>query len=209
MYNRLMYVGIVLLAGQGCYAVQKYSAQQRCISEQRCSLRTAMRKLWSDHVWWTRNYLIAAIADMPELKETTDRLMQNQEDIGNAIVPYYGKKAGKKLTKLLKEHILIAADVVKAAKKGDAAQLKKADAQWHANADEIAAFLSKANPNWPYATVKEMMYMHLKLTTQEAVARIKQNWAADVAAFDKVFDEIMEMADALTNGIVQQFPDKF
>lgn len=212
MHNRVVCLGVLVLVAVSAYYAGSYYTKSGCsgdISEQRCSLRTAMRKLWSDHVWWTRNYLIAAIANTPDLKATTERLLKNQEDIGTAIVPYYGKQAGEQLTKLLKEHILIAADVVAAAKAQKTAQLKDADAKWHVNADAIASFLSAANPYWPYDAIKDMMYEHLKLTTQEAVARLKQDWKADIETFEKVFDEIMMMSDSLTVGIVKQFPEKF
>jgi hypothetical protein len=202
---------ISLAVAAGSYYVGTRYMQDTCatITSKHCGLRTNMRKLWSDHVWWTRDYLITAIADMPDLKVTTDRLLKNQEDIGAAIVPYYGKEAGDTLTALLKEHILIAADVVAAAKANDTAKLKEADAKWHANADAISLFLSSANSNWPLDTMKPMMYEHLKLTTQEAVARLKKDWAADIEIFEKVFNEIMMLADSLTAGITKQFPEKF
>lgn len=212
MYSRIVSFGLVLVVVGGGYTSQCYAKlpkQAGPISEQRCGLRTGMRKLWSDHVWWTRNYLIAAIADMPELDATTKRLLENQEDIGDAVAKYYGKDAGKKLTQLLKEHILIAAEVVKAAKENNKARLNEQNALWHANADAIALFLSKANPNWPFKAVQEMMYEHLKLTTDEAMARLKKDWKADIKIFEKVFDEIMDMADMLTDGIVKQFPERF
>lgn len=204
-------IGAVIIAAGSYYIGMRYSSRiPAChISPQRCSLRTNMRKLWSDHVWWTRDYLITAIADMPDLNATTQRLLQNQDDIGAAIVPYYGKEAGEKLTALLKEHILIAADVVAAAKANDTAKLKEADTKWHANADAIAQFLSDANPHWPKKEMQDMMYKHLQLTTEEAVARLKKDWTADIAAFEKVFHEIMMMSDMLTKGIAQQFPGKF
>jgi hypothetical protein len=212
MKNHILCVGILLVAVAGTYYVGKSSG---CgviggISSEQWTLRTAMRKLWSDHVWWTRDYLITAISDMPDVEVATNRLLKNQEDIGAAIVPYYGQDSGDALTKLLKEHILISADVVKAAKENNDKNLKEADARWHVNADEIATFLSNANPdNWTYKDMKHMMYEHLRLTTQEATARLKKDWQTDMETFEKVFDEIMMMADDLTTGIVKQFPDKF
>ena len=199
---------IMLIIGGSAYYIG--TLQATCaISSQHCSLRTNMRKLWSDHVWWTRDYLITAIADMPDVKAATDRLLKNQEDIGAAIVPYYGNEAGEKLTKLLKEHIIIAVDVVTAAKENNDNKLKEANIRWYANADEISEFLSSANPNWPKDAIQKMMYEHLELTTNEVTARLKKDWVGDVKAFEKVFDEIMMMSDALTNGIVKQFPEKF
>ncbi len=175
----------------------------------RSALSKAMRDLWADHVVWTRNYIIAATSDSPDAKAAADRLLANQEQIGQAIVPYYGQAAGSKLTALLKDHILIAVDLVAAAKANDQAKLKAADQRWHANAADIATFLSGANPNWPRDAVLSMMNEHLALTTQEATARLKKNWSEDVSTFDKIFDQAMMMADTLTDGIVKQFPDRF
>jgi transcription termination factor NusB len=172
-------------------------------------LKTGMRKLWEDHVTWTRNVIFNIMDDLPGTDEAVKRLLKNQDDIGNAIKPYYGEDAGKKLTELLHTHITQAADLLKAAKKDDNAAFEKVNKMWKENADEIAMFLSKANPNWKLDGMKKMMQDHLHLTTDEAVARKKKDYPADVMAYDKVHDEILEMSDMLAMGIVQQFPDKF
>lgn len=205
-------IGTVCLA-VGIFAGMQWHAWQDkkgvVFSVKGCALRTGMRKLWADHVMWTRDYIVAAVADADDVKVAADRLLKNQEDIGNAIIPYYGDEAGKKLTALLKDHILIAVDVVAAAKAGDKAKLTEADEKWHANARDIATFLSSANPAWPMDMMKNMLYEHLKLTTEEAVARINKKWADDVKAFDAIFVQALSMGDDLTKGIVTQFPEKF
>jgi len=172
-------------------------------------LRTNMRKLWEDHSTWTRNVICCLVDNLPGADQAVKRLLKNQDDIGNAIKPVYGADAGNKLTALLHDHITISADVVKAAKASDNAALAAANKKWFANADEISAFLSKANPNWKLDDMKKMMHDHLQLTTDEAVARIKKDYDADIAAYDKVHNEILEMADMLTDGIIKQFPEKF
>jgi hypothetical protein len=169
-------------------------------------LHTAMRKLWADHVVWTRDYIIAAVAGSSDATVALNRLMKNQEDIGNAIVPYYGAAAGTKLTGLLKDHIRIAGDLVGAAKANDKAKVADADKRWHSNAADIATFLSGANPNWTKAGLLGMLNQHLALTTEEATARIQRNWAVDAARFDQIFDQAMMMADALSDGIAKQHP---
>lgn len=168
-----------------------------------------MRKLWTDHVVWTRDYIIAAVADQPDKQAAANRLMKNQEDIGNAVASYYGADAGNKLTDLLKQHIAIAVDLISAAKAGNKAAQEQADARWQQNAVDIADFLSKANPNWPRATLVDMMKMHLSTTTNEVVARLTKDWDGDVHAFDEVYAHILKMSDALSEGIIKQFPDKF
>jgi hypothetical protein len=174
------------------------------------ALRADMRKLWEDHITWTRLAIISLESGTPDTEATVGRLLQNQDDIGNAVEPFYGKAAGDKVTQLLREHILIAADVIAAAKAGDSAKLADAQARWLANADEIAAVLHSVNPrHWPLATLKAEMHMHLTLTTDEAVARLQGNWAADVAAYDKVHVHILHMSDLLADGLVKQFPKRF
>ena len=174
------------------------------------ALSKAMRDLWADHVIWTRNYIIAASSDSPDAQAAANRLLLNQEQLGQAIVPYYGQAAGTRLAELLKDHILIAVDLVAAAKVNDQTKFRDADQRWHTNAADISTFLSGANPNhWPRDAVLSMMNEHLALTTQEAVARLQKNWTNDVTTFDKIFDQAMMMADTLTDGIVKQFPDRF
>lgn len=172
-------------------------------------LKQDMRKLWTDHVVWTRDYIIAAVADQPGAQTAANRLMKNQEDIGNAVGTFYGAAAGRQLTTLLKEHISIAVDLIKAAKAGDKAGQQAADAKWQQNGVAIADFLSKANPNWPRATLVDLMKGHLTSTTNEVVARLTKNWDADVRAYDEVYRHILMMSDALADGIVKQFPNKF
>jgi hypothetical protein len=169
-----------------------------------------MRKLWEDHVTWTRLAIISLTTGAPDTDATVGRLLQNQVDIGDAVKPFYGQAAGDKLTALLKEHILIAADVIAAAKAGNQAALTDAQARWERNADEIAATLNSVNPRfWKLATLKEELHMHLQLTTAEAVARLQGNWAADVAAYDRVHVHMLHLADLLSDGLVKQFPRRF
>ncbi len=176
----------------------------------RAAFHDGMRKLWEDHVTWTRLFVISALSDLPDKGPTTGRLLSNQSDIGNAIKPFYGDAAGTSLTALLKEHIITAAEVVAAARANDRAKLDDATRRWYANADAIAAFLSGANAgNWPSEMMKSMMHEHLVATTAEVVARLKSDWPADVAAYDRVNEQILNMADMLSTGIINQFPDRF
>ena len=172
-------------------------------------LRMAMHKLWEDHIVWTRNVILNIMDDLPGTDQAVNRLLQNQDDIGNAVKPFYGEAGGKELTRLLREHITIAADLLKAAKTGNNSAFDATNKKWFTNADEISNFLCKANPNWKLNDMKKMMNDHLTLTTEEAVARLKKDYVADVKAYDKVHEEILMMADMLTDGIIKQFPGKF
>jgi len=201
-------VGTLQLASAAGAAQATHGHEAKTLSAA-ATLRQDLRRLWSDHVIWTREYIVAALADRPDQQAAANRLMKNQEDLGAAIAAYYGQPAGAKLTELLKAHISIAVDLIKAAKAGDSAAQQQADKLWHSNAEDIADFLSKANPNWPRATLVAMMNTHLSTTTDEVVARLTKNWEQDVRAFDAVYQHILAMSDALSDGIIKQFPNKF
>jgi hypothetical protein len=173
-------------------------------------LHDRMRKLWEDHITWTRLAIVSFAANQPDFDLTAARLLKNQADIGNAIKPYYGTKAGNRLTALLMDHIKGAVALLQAAKSGDMAALNTAKAAWYANADQIARFLSRADPrHWKFKVVDRLMRTHLDQTLKEAADRLAGNFSADIADYEAVHRHILVMADALTKGIIAQFPRKF
>lgn len=183
--------------------------QAQARDDKRADLKEDMRKLWVDHVTYTRLYIVSAAADLPEKDATAERLMKNQQEIGDAIKPYYGEQAGEQLSALLTDHIEIATEIIDAAKAGDDPTQRAAAERWNANADSVAMMLSKANPsNWRRADLQRMMRSHLDLTTQEVSAHLKKDWEASIAAYDKVYEQAIEIADALSDGIAKQFPRK-
>jgi hypothetical protein len=209
-----VFSALVALAFSGGHDAMAHNdtghAATAATSPQELALRQDMRKLWEDHITWTRLAIISLTTDSPDTQATVGRLLHNQTDIGNAIKPFYGKAAGTKLTALLREHILIAADLIAAARKGDSEAVAAEQARWQANADQIAGLLSSANPgSWKLPEMKAMMRSHLRLTTNEVVARLTSNWPADVRAYDRIHVQILRMADMLSDGLVHQFPGRF
>jgi hypothetical protein len=169
-----------------------------------------MRKLWEDHITWTRLAIVSFAADLPDFNRTAARLLRNQTDIGNAVKPYYGRRAGNRLTALLKEHIAGAVELLKAAKAGDSAAFASAKTAWYRNGRQIARFLSRANPRFlPFTAVNPMMKGHLDQTLAEAADRLGGNFAADIRDYEHIHRHILRMADAISNGIMKQFPRRF
>jgi hypothetical protein len=179
----------------------------------RAAFHDAMRKLWEDHIVWTRQFIVSTATlstDLPDIGPTTDRLLANQTDIGTALGRFYGPAAGAQVTALLRDHILTAARLIAAAKAGDSAAVQQASADWYANSHDIAVALNGLNPRqWPLADLDAMMKDHLDLTLAEAVARLQGRYADDIAAYDNVHAEILAMADMLSDGIIAQFPSRF
>lgn len=208
-FVRFIMVSLLLLTVM-LTAISPVTAAQARAKMDRRAFHDAMRKLWEDHITWTRLVIIGVFEDLPDLDPTVQRLLQNQVEIGDAIKPFYGEEAGEQLTALLTDHILIAAEILQAAKAEDTPALNDAIERWYANADDIAVFLNAANPkHWPLNEMKAMMREHLDLTLKEAVAYLEGDYEASIAAYDEVHLQALEMADMLSTGIIKQFPRKF
>jgi hypothetical protein len=170
----------------------------------------AMRKLWEDHVTWTRLAIVTFADGSAGFPATAARLLQNQVDIGDAVKPFYGDAAGAQLTALLHDHITIAVEILQAAKAGDTDAFNEANARWYANANDIADFLSAANPRfWPNDMMRADMKTHLDQTLAEAAHELAGEYAASVADYEDVHIHILAMADVLSSGLIGQFPSHF
>lgn len=172
-------------------------------------LRSTMRTLWADHMQWTYATVDAFFHDADALDPTLQRLLANQDDIGDAIKPFYGDDAGAKLSELLRAHINGAVPVLQAAQAGDDAALQQAQDDWLANAQEVADFLSAANPDsWPQSATRPALEMHIDQTTAYSVDLLHGDYAKAIEEYDHAFDHMMELADILTDGIAEQHPDQ-
>ncbi len=178
-------------------------------TEETSSLHDAMRRLWADHVIWTRQYIVNAVAGARDAQAAAERLLKNQEDIANVFVPFYGEEMGGCLTDLLKSQVLIAVELVNAGIVDDERQFRREERHWNDKAAEIAALLSEANPCWPEKDVQDLLSQELSFTKREFVARFEEDWECDIQYFDDMFSQILTMADVLSEGLVSQFPDRF
>jgi hypothetical protein len=215
--RRLVLAGVLstatVLAGFSVAVRATPAATAAASATSQLALHDASRKLWEDHITWTRCFIVSAgtlSTNLPDREPTTARLLQNQVDLGNVIRTYYGDKAGDDVTALLTQHILLAAQIIDSAKAGDTAAEQEAIDAWYDNADQIAVYLHRLNPqNWSVRALKSLLTQHLDLTLQEAVDRLNGRYSADVADYDDVHNEILGLADTLSAGIIAQFPDRF
>ena len=171
-----LFLSAIILIPLKVNALDNSYLGDKCISKSKCNLIMDERQLWIDHVSWTRNFIVSDIASLEDKNIVLERLLKNQDDIGNSIKPYYGEDAGNKLSALLREHIELAGKVLEAAKNKDSKALDKNNKLWYENADEIADFLSKANPNYSNNELKDMLHKHLKFVTDQVIARLNKDW---------------------------------
>jgi hypothetical protein len=193
--------------GDDSHAVAVPAAQTKA---EAAAFQDHMRKLWEDHITWTRLAIVTFADGSAGFDATAARLLQNQSDIGDAIKPFYGEAAGDHLTALLDDHIGIAVELLQAAKSGDDVTFETANTAWYANADDIADFLARSDPrHWPQDTMRAAMHGHLDQTLAEARHELTGQYEASVADYDEIHHHILAMADVLSDGIIRAFPNRF
>lgn len=173
-----------------------YTHQQIC-------LMNRVRQLWGQHVYWTRFFIISTASDLGDLDAVSKRLLRNPKDFAKLLAPLCGKRMADRFEDLFTQHLLIAADLVNAAKNGDADKAASARTKWYENADEIACFLASVNRCWNEAKWKDMLYSHLEMTEKEATLRLQGDYTADIKVFDDIENEAFKMADYMFCGIIK------
>lgn len=182
---------------------------QECFTKAEIDLRDCMRLLWEQHVYWTRMTIISIVNELPDEEATTKRLLRNAKDFGMLFNHFYGHRVAHEFACLITDHLVIAAELVKAAKAGQSQAAADAEKRWYANADNIVCFLAHINPYWSKRCMRKMWYKHLSLTKAEAVAIIAKDYTKSIAIFEQIEEEALIMADIFANGIVKQFPERF
>lgn len=178
---------------------------RKLCAENRQEIINKMRKLWSQHVYWTRFFIISTVEELKDLKYVTDRLLENPGDFGKALKAFYGARKAEKFKQLLTDHLKIGGGLVNADKDMNTAKADELRKEWYANADDIAEFLAEINPNWNELKWRNMMYSHLSMTEKEAGLRLKKEYLKDIEIFGSIENEALEMADYMANGIIRQF----
>lgn len=178
---------------------------EKCLTQGELQLSNTLRRLWVEHVLWTRSFIVSTAANLMDSDAVTKRLLQNPVDFANVLTPLYGSQGARRFEKLLANHLLIAAQLVNAAKMGNTGAVSEQRQKWYANADDIAGFLGQINPYWSKTNWQTMLFEHLRMTENEAVQYLMQQYEASIAQYDTIQKQALEMADVMTYGIITQF----
>ena len=174
-------------------------------SYEEVKLKIAMRKLFTDHVIWTRMFIVDLLANSPSIDNTTNRLLKNQEAIGNCMKPFFGDTAGDTLISLLKDHITITIDILKAIKIEDTIKSIALETDVVTNAENIATFLSTINPCYSRDELIEMLETYLILVKYQFIARMNRDYNSDIMYIDMGIHHILMISDYLFKGIIERF----
>lgn len=173
------------------------------------NLKLNMRKLGVENVCWMRNMVLCTTDDIPGKEEIVKRILQNQDDVGNSLKPYFGEENARHLGELLQEQFFKITDLLKALKHGQKIDYNELDAYLNANADSIVKILILNNPNWKKEELLKMIKDYIQFTKEQASARLNKDYNGDIAAFDKAYNNALAIADLISSGIINNFPERF
>jgi hypothetical protein len=198
------------LPGSAAVAIGRQLAAATPASGKVAETKAALRDLWLGHIFWVRSVVFATFAkNGPAAKAAEQAVVGDAKDIAGAIAPFYGQPAADKLFSLLAGHYGAIKEYLEAAVKKDAAGESKATDNLTANAQEIAAFLSGANPNLPKDTLEELLLAHGGHHLQQIQEVQAGQFEKEAATWSAMKGHIYVIADALTDALAKQFPEKF
>jgi hypothetical protein len=174
------------------------------------STQATLRDLWIGHVFWVRNVVVAELAgDAPAQKVAEEQVVANAQSIAASIEPFYGTEAKEKLLTLLAGHYGAVSAYLNASVANSDAMKTEATSNLIGNAEEIASFLSSANPYLPKDTVDGLLQAH----GSHHIAQIQQLQAKDYAGEAQTWADMSQhmyvIADAIADALAKQFPARF
>ncbi|MBI1889952.1 MAG: hypothetical protein HYS18_04845 [Burkholderiales bacterium] len=172
--------------------------------------RLALRDLWIGHIFWVRAVTAETLAGNTAAASAAEKeVVANAKQIAGAIEPYYGKVASEKLFNLLAGHYGAVKQYLEATAAGSVAKQDAAQKALTGNADEIAKFLSSANPNLPLDTLRGLLLAHGGHHIQQIQQLKAKRYADEAQTWDAMKNHMYGVADALAGAIAKQFPAKF
>ncbi len=179
-------------------------------SSKKAELRLALRDLWIGHIFWVRNVVLMTKGnDKDAAKIAEEQAVENAKALAGSITPYYGKEASDKLFGLLAGHYGAIKDYMNADFGGNKEGKDSAANKLKKNADEIATFLSSANPNWPKETLLSALIAHGGHHMAQINEINSKDFAGEAKTWAAMKNHVYVIADVLADGIIKQFPKKF
>jgi hypothetical protein len=173
-------------------------------------LRQTLITLGVDHMTLTNQAVDAALDGSPNATAAATALYSNGTDIGAAVGSVYGKDAETTFNTVWKLHL---DDFVKYAvagstgnKAGQTAALTDIQTNY---TKPLAAYLAKANPNLPEATLESALADHVDMTAKMIDMHIAKDYTGEQAELNIANTHIAGLFGTLSDGIVKQYPSKF
>jgi hypothetical protein len=189
---------------------ESFAAAKDARTHKTIETAAALRELWLGHIFWVRNVSIAAI-DKNDLavKAAEHQAVANAKAIAASIEPFYGAAAQESFFKLLAGHYGAVKAYLGATVAADAAAQATSTQALASNAEEIAVFLSKANPYLPKDAVQGLLLAHAGHHIQQIQQLKDRKYEAEAQTWEDMKKHVYQIADATADALAKQFVKKF
>lgn len=165
-------------------------------------LNEDMRLAWLNHVYWTRMYLMSAVADNADQQAVEERLLETADEITDVFARYLPIATTRQLRNLLTEHIEIAGQIIQALKAKNMSDYDALVQEWYRNANQMAALFASHNPYFESRETRNMLLNHLDLTREEIEQQVNGEYEQSIDVFRDVEQQALAMADYFARGLL-------
>lgn len=177
---------------------------QTPVPKDELELNNDMRKAWMEHAFWTHIYQNSIFNGLADVSDVEARLMQNPEDIAAVFENFYSGAVINQLTRLLAEHVRLAGEIM-VAMRDNTPETDELERQWFQNTENIARLLANANPAYNYEELLQALTRHLDMLKRQMLAALNKEYENEIRLFDEGVNQLLELADDLTEGLLWQF----
>ncbi len=178
---------------------------QGTVQREEIDLNNDMRKGWMQHNYRMRMFMTSLFQELGDLEAVENALMRIPEEIAAVFGNFYPQSAVNQLTQLLKEHTGLAGEVMRLTKGPDMTGIEEAERRWYQNAEQLAGALANLNPRYSYQEILSHLTKHLDLMKGQMLAALNQEFDRALSLFSESEEHLLELADYLTKGLVNQF----
>ena len=165
-------------------------------------LNEDMRLAWLNHVYWTRMYLMSAVADNADQQAVEERLLETADEITDVFARYLPIATTRQLRNLLTEHIEIGGQIIQALKAKNMSDYDALVQEWYRNANQMAALFASHNPYFESRETRNMLLNHLDLTREEIEQQVNGEYEQSIDVFRDVEQQALAMADYFARGLL-------
>ena len=165
-------------------------------------LNEDMRLAWLNHVYWTRMYLMSAVADNADQQAVEERLLETADEITDVFARYLPIATTRQLRNLLTEHIEIAGQIIQALKAKNMSDYDALVKEWYRNANQMAALFANYNPYFESRETRNMLLNHLDLTREEIEHQVNGEYEQSIDVFRDVEQQALAMAVYFARGLL-------
>ncbi|RGX92971.1 LysM domain-containing protein [Roseburia sp. OF03-24] len=165
-------------------------------------LNEDMRLAWLNHVYWTRMYLMSAVADNADQQAVEERLLETADEITDVFARYLPIATTRQLRNLLTEHIEIGGQIIQALKAKNMSDYDALVKEWYRNANQMAALFASHNPYFESRETRNMLLNHLDLTREEIEQQVNGEYEQSIDVFRDVEQQALAMADYFARGLL-------